>query len=263
VSRTGYPDTDPATKALTIRADIPIIPRTKLIVINEIWRKTIMKMSSKSRLTEKQLSVFPGGSLFEKIARAVCNAGTLPVKELYEAWEVARRVRRKYRGGRVVDLACGHGLLAHIMLLLDDSSPEAVAVDSSVPKNAFLLSESIIEAWPRLRGRIHYIKARIQEIEIFPEDLVISVHACGGLTDTVLETACNAGARVAVVPCCHDMEVCDTGGLEGWIDGPLAVDVTRAARLRAHGYTVTTRRIPGDITPKNRLLMGHRDHAKL
>jgi len=88
-----------------------------------------MKKSTKSRLTEKQTAAFPGNTLFDKIARAVCRAGTLPGKELFEAWEVARRVRRKYRGGRVVDLACGHGLLAHIMLLLDDSSEEALAVD--------------------------------------------------------------------------------------------------------------------------------------
>jgi hypothetical protein len=28
-------------------------------------------------------------------------------------------VRRLFRAGRVVDLAAGHGLLAHVMLLLD------------------------------------------------------------------------------------------------------------------------------------------------
>ena len=89
-----------------------------------------MDPSSKSRLTLKQLENFPGGTLFDRIARAVCRAGTLPAKELYEAWEVARRVRRKLHGGRVMDLACGHGLLAHILLLLDASSPEAVAVDA-------------------------------------------------------------------------------------------------------------------------------------
>ena len=43
--------------------------------------------SSKSRLTEKQLDNFPGGTLFDRIARAVCRAGTLPAKELFEAWE--------------------------------------------------------------------------------------------------------------------------------------------------------------------------------
>jgi hypothetical protein len=66
-----------------------------------------------------------------------------------------------------------------------------------------------------------------------------------------------AGARVAILPCCHDIALSDTGGLEGWIKGPLAVDVTRAGRLRSEGYTVITRMIPEDITPQNRLLMGH------
>jgi hypothetical protein len=33
------------------------------------------------------------------------------------------------------------------------------------------------------------------------------------------------------------------------------MDVLRAERLRAGGYRVMTQLIPGDITPKNRLLM--------
>jgi hypothetical protein len=43
--------------------------------------------------------------------------------------------------------------------------------------------------------------------------------------------------------------------VDGWVDAPLAIDVTRAARLRANGYAVYTQRIPATITPKNRLLM--------
>ncbi len=221
-----------------------------------------MKRSTKSRLTPKQLSVFPGNTLFDKIARAVCRAGTLPGKEMFEAWEVARRVRRKFRGGRVVDLACGHGLLAHIMLVLDDSSAEALAVDLDFTQNAFRLSEIIVERWPRLRNRIHYLTSRVEEIELGPDDLVVSVHACGGLTDAIIESAVKARARLAVLPCCHDIRASDLGGLEGWLDAPLAVDVTRAAFLRENGYSVMTRTIPPDITPKNRLLMGFLDKAK-
>lgn len=215
-----------------------------------------MNPSSKSRLTEKQLKNFPGNSLFDRIARAVCRAGTLPAKELYEAWEVARRVRRKFRGGRVVDLACGHGLLAHILLLLDNTSPEAVAVDAGIPKNTPLLSEKLFRTWPRLNGRIHYREQDIGSVPLLSTDLVVSVHACGSLTDRALQLAISARARVAVLPCCHNLERCDTGDLEGWMDGPLAVDATRAARLRSAGYQAFTRMIPETITPKNRLLMG-------
>ena len=216
-----------------------------------------MNPASRSRLTEKQLDQFAGDSLFNAIARAVCRAGTLPAKELFEAWEVARRVRRKYRGGRVVDLACGHGLLAHIMLLLDDTSPVAVAVDKQLLKNAKHLSNELMAAWPRLQGRIRYTEGNIESIALMPSDLVVSVHACGVLTDLVIDKAVAAGARVAVLPCCHDLARCDTGGLEGWLSGPAAIDATRAARLRFAGYHVLTRFIPETITPKNRLLMGH------
>ncbi len=75
--------------------------------------------ASRARLTDRDLDRFPGDTLFDRIARAVCRAGCLPRKELYEAWEMARRVRRLFRGGRVVDLGAGHGLLAQVMLLLD------------------------------------------------------------------------------------------------------------------------------------------------
>ena len=87
-------------------------------------------------------------------------------------------------------------------------------------------------------------------------DLVVSVHACGTLTDTVLAHAVSARARVAVLPCCHNEATCDLGSLGGWVDAALAIDVTRAARLQQHGYSVTTQTIPQAITPKNRLLLG-------
>ena len=216
-----------------------------------------MKKSTRSRLTEKQIAEFPGNTLFDKIARAVCRAGTLPGKELFEAWEVARRVRRKYRGGRVVDLACGHGLLAHIMLLLDDSSEKALAVDLDFNENTKRLSRIIVDRWPRLANRISYLESRVEDIDLSRNDIAVSVHACGRLTDTIIEAAVNARARLAVLPCCHDTKTGDLGGLDGWVDGPLAIDVTRAALLRAKGYSVITRTIPEAITPKNRLLMAH------
>jgi hypothetical protein len=98
-------------------------------------------------------------------------------------------------------------------------------------------------------------------VDVKPEDVVVSIHACGALTDRVLEQAVGARARVAVLPCCHDLDRGDSGPLAGWIDGATAIDVMRAVRLEAQGYRVWTQIIPGAITPKNRLLMG-RDHAE-
>ncbi len=215
-----------------------------------------MIRSSKNRLTEKELVLFPGETLFDKVGRAVCQAGCLPRKELFEAWEVARRVRRRFRSGRVIDLACGHGLTAALLLLLDDTSQQALAVDRTLPASTGRLYAALLATWPRLADRIEFIEGPLEDVALAPTDLVVSVHACGGLTDLVLERAAAVGARLAVLPCCHNLDDADQGGLGGWLDGPLAVDVARANRLQSRGYRIFTQRIPEDITPKNRLLMG-------
>ena len=169
---------------------------------------------------------------------------------------MARRVRRLFRGGRIVDLGGGHGLLAQALLLLDDSSPTALVVDKALPPSTGRVREALVQVWPRLSGRIAFIASPLEHVEILGTDVVVSSHACGRLTDLVLERAVAARARVAVLPCCHNLAVCDDGELAGWIDTALAIDITRAMRLKQHGYRVWTQAIPADITPKNRLLLG-------
>ena len=217
--------------------------------------------ASRDRLTDYDLGRFPGDTLLDHVARAACHAACLPRKELYEAWETARRVRRLFRGGRIVDLAAGHGLLAHLMLILDDTSPQAVAVDHVVPPSAATLHRALVERWPRLAGRIAFLGGPLDSVVIRPTDIVMSIHACGPLTDLVLERAIEARARVAVLPCCHDVDASNPGGLSGWMNDALAIDVMRARRLASAGYRIWTQVIPGEITPKHRLLVGAFDQA--
>jgi methyltransferase family protein len=208
------------------------------------------------RLTGHDLGRFAGETLFDRIGRAVCEAGCLPRKELYEAWEMARRVRRVCRGGRIVDLAGGHGLLAQVMLLLDDTSPEAVVVDAALPPSHRTLHDAIVSAWPRLAGRVRFEERRFEDAGLTSADLVVSCHACGALTDEVLTLAVAARARVAVLPCCHDHVQGDSGDLAGWMPADLAIDAVRATRLRQQGYRIWTKTIPIEVTPRNRLLIG-------
>ena len=283
------------------------IVRTQSILMPAAMR---FSPSSRARLTTHDLGRFPGSGLFDRIGRAVCEAGCLPRKELYEAWEVARRARRLFRGGRVVDIGAGHGLLAQIMLLLDDASPDAVAVDVAVPASAARVHEALVSAWPRLEGRVRWTGAVTEagggdrreggragdapagapadggnardrsragsrhgpvrassatggvanlvpsDVTVGPGDIVVSCHACGALTDRVIEFAIARQAHVAVLPCCHDVDTCDAGDLTGWMDPALAIDATRVARLRAAGYRVRTQAIPAEITPRNRLILG-------
>ncbi len=217
---------------------------------------TTFSPSSRGRLSDRDLDRFPGGTLFHRLGRAVCHAGCLPRKELYEAWEMARRVRRLFRGGRVVDLGGGHGLLAHVMLVLDDRSPTAIVVDKTFPPSSARLREVLVDTWPRLADRIACLPGSLDEVELLATDVVVSSHACGTLTDRVLDRAAAARARVAVLPCCHDLAACDAGALAGWVGGPAAIDILRAIRLERKGYRIWTQTIPSDISPKNRLLIG-------
>ena len=211
--------------------------------------------ASRSRLTHYDLARFPGERLFDRLGRVVCQAGCIPRKELYESWEVARRTRRVMRGGRIVDLAGGHGLLAQTMLLLDDSSPSALVIDSAIPPSAFTLHAALVTAWPRLAERASFVTASMDDVALTADDVVVSCHACGALTDRILDRAIEARTRLAVLPCCHDDETCDAGSLAGWMDVTLAIDAVRAVRLELQGYRVWTQTIPDAITPKNRLLL--------
>src|SRR5258708_22543492 len=120
--------------------------------------------SARSRLTDRDRDRFPGETLFDRIARAVCEAGCLPRKELFESWETARRVRRLLRGGRVVDLCGGHGLLAQILLLLDDSSPSAVVADAALPASHVEAHAPLAAARPRLADPVAVAQATIADV---------------------------------------------------------------------------------------------------
>lgn len=211
--------------------------------------------SSRARLTSHDLGRFAGSTLFDRIGRALCGAGCLPRKEFYESWEVARRARRLFRGGRVVDLGGGHGLLAQAMLLLDESSLSAVIVDPRVPASAGVVHDALVAAWPRLKGRVSFLAQDMERLALDSTDVVVSAHGCGALTDRVIAAAIRVRARIAILPCCHDVETCATGDLTGWMDPALAIDATRVMRLSGAGYQVRTQTIPATITPKNRLIL--------
>jgi hypothetical protein len=211
---------------------------------------------SRSALTHHDLGRFVGRTLFDRVARTVCEAECLPRKELFESWEVARRVRRRIRGRRVVELAAGHALVAHLLLLLDPSSERALAVDAKPVPSASRIAVALTARWPVLAGRVEHRVADLSTTRIADDDLVVSVHACGALSDVVLGLAIGSRAHVALLPCCHDEDTCDTGGLTGFLPIPLAIDATRVARLRAAGYDVLTQTIPAEITPHNRLIIG-------
>lgn len=210
---------------------------------------------SLNRLTPKTCDLFPGTSLFDEFGKAVCQAGCMPRKELFEAWEVAKRVRRKFKNGRVVDLACGHGLLAYAMLVTGGMRGSAVAVDQKLTSCGRRIASELEKRWPKLKGNVDHRELEIGNVSLCPDDIVVSVHACGGLTDEILDKAVAAGCRVAVMPCCHALNRQQKAGYDAWVSGDVAIDIERVVRLRSRGYKVHMSTISDRITPKNRLII--------
>jgi hypothetical protein len=155
----------------------------------------------------------------------------------------------------VVDLCAGYGLLAQVLLLLDaDVRSTALAVDIRLPKNHGLVHDAVIATFPSLAGRVTFLRARLEDVAVGVGDVIVSAHACGELSDAVLSRAAAAGARVALLPCCH---------LTRWrpdlvhhADPAARIDEERAMWLVERGYDVMVDAIPADVSAKNRLLLG-------
>ena len=223
-------------------------------------------------------------SIFHKFARAVCRANKVPRKELFEAWAMALYVhqmfpqRRLHDGTanitRFADLACGHGLVSWALLVLYDQEngelseeeklPDisAVCIDISMPLAADRIRTEMLEEWPHLEDRWDYVEASVDGIIPSPSTLLVGVHACGQLSDTVIANAIYGNSPLVLIPCCHtkrslDREQRSNFGLpDQMMDLSSYIDQCRIDNLRNEAsYKVLDTRISESITPKNRILL--------
>ena len=210
---------------------------------------------SKQTLTPYDLHRFSGDTLMDAVGRTICVASCVSRKELFESWEVARRVLRRARGGPVLDLACGHGLVAWLVTLLDGRTTRATCVDTRLPDSTTRLTAALGARWPLVSARVRYLESPLDVVAIDSTARVLAIHACGALTDHALDLAVAARARFAALPCCHNHRKLDDGGLSGWMPPGVAIDATRVWRLRQAGYQVWTSTIDENVTPQNRLMV--------
>ena len=188
----------------------------------------------------------------------------MPRKEWHESWAVAGRVAEllpaaALRGRVLVDCAGGHALAGQLCLVRAPDGEQldaALCADVRVPKYAAEVHRVLAQLAPeRLAGRVRMATGtRLERLQRHAYALLLGVHACGPLTDAVLDMALEWRVPVCVLPCCHDKRRCDDGGRAEALGGPLAIDLERALRLRRAGFEVRLSTIPGDITPQNRLI---------
>lgn len=215
--------------------------------------------SSRELLQPRHQRDFSGDTIFDEFFRAVCLAGAVPRKELYESWATALLIQNQFpNSGRVADLAAGHGLLSWALLLLN-SERSSVCIDKRMPGSAEKVAHALISKWPRLESRWDFVESKLQAIEPCSSTLLCGVHACGTLSDTIISLAVRGNAPLVLIPCCHTKRALQMEDRTELQNHKLSlsefVDGRRVERLQQSGYAVYRREIPQAVTPMNTVIL--------
>jgi hypothetical protein len=216
---------------------------------------------------------------------------------------------------RVADLASGHGLVSWALLLLDQSRTRtAICIDKNIPKSTDIIEQVMISHHPSvvydannsnsnsssssnnqigieerpakqkqtlIKKRWHYVEGDIcRNVLADSTTLIVGVHCCGTLSDSILDIAISSNAPLCLIPCCHTVKSLPSEQRkDDVIDSILKrnidknndngngnlhllpttktdyIDQYRIQMLIDAGYTVQEERIPSVITPKNRIIV--------
>ena len=170
---------------------------------------------------------------------------------------MARRARRRFRGGRVIDVGGGHGLLAHLMRLLDAASTEAIVVDPAIPPSAARIHEALARTWPALGTGTTFLRAGLESGRARSrrrrrlQPRLRRAHRPRARRRHRRPRPRGGAALLPRSGHVRDRVARGMGRLRRW----RSTSAGRAARA-CWVTSVWTQMIPGAVTPKNRLLLG-------
>ncbi|MEA3429811.1 MAG: methyltransferase [Nanoarchaeota archaeon] len=103
----------------------------------------------------------------------------------------------------------------------------------------------------------------IENLSIKKPSILVAVHACGNLTDLIIEAAVSSKSYLAVIPCCYNSRMKNYTLGEPPDNRKLLYDsekdyydAFRVQFLREQGYSVFLERIDSKITPMNNVIIG-------
>jgi hypothetical protein len=209
----------------------------------------------------------------------------IDVKEVAESIEFYLRTRSRLLGTTttnarkespiqhivVLDVCAGHGLTGMLFAACHPTlSVRVVLVDLIEPPSHRILRKLLTDVCPWIAPRISYEAVSLQDYEVAQKIqdetlasnfIVIATHACGSMTDNVLELAVSLRAcGIAVLPCCYTGTASNRHTVPYGVTRALGVawaaDLRRSWFLASHDYHVDFACIPSEITPLNRIILG-------
>lgn len=263
----------------------------------------LSKSSARTKLRRRHLRHFTRQTAFDEFAAVVCEAGVTARKEVFETWAAALYIDEAFPAvRRVADVAAGHGLLAWALLLLDDerwgkrsedtwgklgereceSLGENECLESDVPpprtvlcvdrrmtSQAEAIENVMLVRYPHLKSRFDFVEGRVEQLSLHPSCLIVSVHACGSLSDLIVSLATEAAAPLSLMPCCHSRKRLQGVSPFAWkeyleimnadevLDLPERLDEVRIKALENAGFTVQSVFLPEAFTAKNNLILAN------
>eukprot|EP00536_Pseudo-nitzschia_multiseries_P008792 jgi/Psemu1/288028/fgenesh1_pg.230_\ len=172
----------------------------------------------------------------------------------------------------------------------------AVCIDIDMPKSSETAAKIFFDDYPQFRddgsscssllssssphARWDYVEGPVEFIVPDPSTLLVGIHACGKLSDAIIDQAIRSNSQMALVPCCHSKKILTPSqktdyaalvsnnhtGVGARIPSyTLAdfMDAYRTQRLIDAGYRVDEVMIPEEFTPKNRILLATPPHRKM
>lgn len=88
---------------------------------------------------------------------------------------------------------------------------------------------------------------------------ITAIHACGSLTENLIDSAKTLDIPFAVMPCCYEFrkgEIIGAEVLEHFSAKSECMDIARIIDLTNSGWTPYVREIPKNITEMNRIIIG-------
>lgn len=203
---------------------------------------------------------FVGDGARERIVQALIARGAITLKEILESFEMHARTRRRMRARHMADLCCGHGLTG--LLFATERQVETLTlVDQRFPDSMAQVLDAIVEVCPWVGPKVRVVEGPLDEAgqHLEPGTHCIAVHACGRMTDQVIDIALQVDGDVAVMGCCYHGTASEVPkAIRHALGTQLATDVRRTQRLDEAGYNVDWATIPEAITPMNRVLVACR-----